>query len=457
MKTKIRRFIRSENAVSETVGYILLVGVVLLGVGILLVIAYPIQSDIQDSASMETQILALTAVDGRVSTVAFGSSPSQVTRIDLGGGSMQAQNTTDNRLTITVADQNGYQVEIFNRSLGLIEYTLNENKIAFENGGLFRMYPSGDTLMLSPPEFYFNGETLTFPILRVNSTGWSGGKGVINVRASSSVTPTKIYPNLSTTFLVNPIYGKKIQMRLKSDYYQAWGRYIEERIEAVPLMNDITKEVVVSFNSKPSDQFGSLVLPIEVMGIDVTDETPVSQFAFNLSDVDSSYHLVLRAPSATSNDFVIDMQKSGGEGTAGMTIVISYNKDGYNETWKTDTLGIINANITSLDMLNSSANANYTSNDPSGTWINETEPYNKTYKKTTPNGPVPLDIVLQHYIKLVSETGTFAIYPGTKSGDPAYPKGFNATGTTYVFEYDIMPPSINYLHIIDHEVDVSFS
>jgi|GEM_PF-1272104 len=457
MKTNTRRFILSENAVSETVGYILLVGVVLIGVGVLLVISYPIQSNIQDTASMETQILALTTLDGRVSTVAFGLSPSQVTRLDLGGGFMQAQNTTDNRLTITVANQTGYQVEIFNRSLGLIEYTLNENKIAFENGGLFRMYPSGDTLMLSPPEFYFNGETLTFPILRVNSTGWIGGKGMINVRASSSVTPIKVYPNLSTTFLINPIYGKKIQMRLKSDYYKAWGRYIEERTEAVPLMNDITKEVIVSFNSKPSDQYGSLVLPIEVIGVDVMNETPLTQFAFNLSDVDSSYHLVLRAPGATSNDFVIDMQKSGGMGTEGMTIVISFNKGGYNESWKTETLGIITANITSVNLLNSSANATYDSNDQSGTWINETSPYNKIFKKSGPNGPVPLDIVLQHYIRLVSETGTFAIYPGTKSGDPAYPKGFNATGTTYVFEYDILPPSINYLHIIDHEVDVSFS
>jgi hypothetical protein len=457
MKTNMTRFIRSEKAVSETVGYILLVGVILLGVSILLVIAYPIQSDLQDTASMETQILALTALDGRVSTVAFGSSPSQVTKVDLGGGSMQAQNTTDNRLTITVSNQSGYQVEIFNRSLGLIEYTLNENKIAFENGGLFRMYPSGDTLMLSPPEFYSNGETLTFPILRVNSTGWMGGKGVINVRASSTVTPNKIYPNLSTTFLVNPIYGKKIKMRLKSDYYQAWGRYIEERTEAVPLTNDITKEVIVSFNSKPSDQFGSLTIPIEVMGVDVTDETPLNQFAFNLSDVDSDYHMVLRAPSATSNDLVIEMQKSGGMGTAGMTIVVSYNKGGYNETWKSETLGIITANITSVNMLNASANATYESNDLSGTWINETSPYNKVFKKTGPNGPVPLDIILQHYIRLASDTGTFAIYPGTKSGDPAYPKGFNATGSTYVLDYDIMPPTINYLHIIDHEVDVSFS
>ncbi|MCX9083880.1 MAG: hypothetical protein OIN87_03660 [Candidatus Methanoperedens sp.] len=450
MKDDVRKFIYCEKAVSETVGYIFLVAIVLLGISILLVIAYPIQSDIQDTASMETQILALTALDGRVSNVAFGSSPSQVTKIDLGGGFMQAQNTSENWLNITMNTPG----DIFNDQLGVLEYNLNGNKIAFENGGIFRMYPSGDTLMLSPPEFYTNDETLTFPIFRVNSTGWAGGKGVISVLASTSSSPRTIYPNTSEDpMFKNPIYGKKIIVRLKSDYYQAWGSYIKERTGVVPLVNDHKKEVVVSFNSKPSDQFGYLEVPIEVIGMDVSDETPLNQFAFNFSEVDPNMEIDFRAPKSDSDIFHLNLQKKCGGGTEGVAIVVMYNDGGFNESWESCQPMIINNNMF-VDFLNSSVNASYNSNQDSGTWLNDPL-YNGTYKKPGNVGPVPLDVLIQHYMKLISSDGTFAIYQGAKTSDKW--DGFNATGTIYVLDYDIMPPTINYLHIIDHEVDIGFS
>jgi hypothetical protein len=141
-------------------------------------------------------------------------------------------------------------------------------------------------------------------------------------------------------------------------------------------------------------------------------------------------------------------------GTAGLTIWVNYNKNGYNESWKADTGALITSNITSINLLNSSALTNYDTNDLSGTWVNETSPYNRTYRKSGDKGPVPLNVVMQHYFKLVSDTGTFALYPGT---NPEWPTGFEVTNSTYVFEYNIIPPNINYLHIVEHEVDVSFS
>ncbi len=452
------KIISSEDAVSETIGYSLILGIVIIAVGILVVIAFPIQSEIQNTAFIESQIQSLTMLDSRISSVALGTTPSQLTRINLNGGVMNVRNDTDNYLKVRVSNDTDYNITVFNGSLGLIEYKLGDERLVFENGGMFRIYPNGESVMLSPPEFYFNGETLTFPVIRIANSASAGGKGTISVRASSGEDLNIIYPNLSSSLLFNPIYGKQIMIRLKSDNYKAWARYIQERTEAIPGTDDINKEVVVTFNSKPSEKPAELKVPIELFGIDTTNSTPLTQFYFNLSNVTSSYNMVLRAPSAISPDLVIELQKSGGLGPAGMTIFISYNKGGYNETWTTDTIGIINANVTSINMLNSSAFATYESNDPSGTWINETSPYNQTFNKTVSgHGPVPLDKLLQHYITLVSNSGTFALYPGTKPGDPAYPSGFNATGSTYALTYVIKPPNINYLHIVNHAVNITLS
>lgn len=452
------KMINSEEAVSETVGYSFILAIVVIAVGILVVIAFPIQSNIQDTAFVESQIQALTMLDSRISSVALGSSPSQLTRINLNGGVMNVRNDSDNYLKVIVSNETGYNVTIFNETLGLIEYKLGDNRLIYENGGMFRIYPNGESVMLSPPEFYYNGETLTFPVIRMRSSASAGGKGILSVVANSVEGTNIIYPNLSSSLLLNPIYGKQIKIRIKSDNYKAWERYIEERTDAVPLTNDVTKEVVVAFNSKPSERPVDLVVPIEVFGLDTTNSTPLTKFEFDLTNVTSDFHLVLRAPNPTSNDFMIDVQKRGGAGEAGLTIVVMYNKGGFNETWNSDTYAWIANNITNIDMLNSSANATYVSNPNSGTWINETYPYNKTYNKTVPNnGPVPLDILIQHYIKLISDTGTFSIYQGTKPGDPAWGKGFNPDNSTYTLSYSIMPPSITYMHIVDHPVNVSLS
>ena len=449
--------INSEGAVSETIGYSFILGIVIIAVGILVVIAFPIQSEIQNTAFVESQIQSLTLLDSRISSVALGTTPSQLTRINLNGGLMNVRNETDNHLRVKVANESGFNITVFNDSLGLIEYKLGDTKLIYENGGMFRIYPNGESVMLSPPELYYNGETLTFPVIRIANSGSVGGKGTVSVIANSGEEPKIIYPNLSSSLLFNPIYGKQIMIRLKSENYKAWARYIRERTDAIPGTDDINKEVVVTFNSQPSEKAVELRVPIELFALDTTNRTPLTQFYFNLSNVTSSYNMVLRAPMSESPDFVMELEKSGGAGTTGMTIFVSYNKGGYNETWKSDTIAIINDNITSINLLNSSAFATYESNTQSGTWSDETPPYNKTFTKFPPyNGPVSLAKLLQHYATLVTETGTFALYPGTGTGDPAYPSGFNTTGSTYALTYVIKPPNINYLHIVNHAVNITF-
>jgi hypothetical protein len=370
---------------------------------------------------------------------------------------MNVRNETDNYLKVIVSNETGYNITIFNQSLGLIEYKLGDERLIFENGGMFRIYPNGESVMLSPPEFYFNGETLTFPVIRIASSASTGGKGTISVIASSGEDQKRIYPNLSSRLLFNPIYGKQIKVRIKSDNYKAWARYIEERTDAIPLMNDVTKEVVVSFNSKPSELPVDLVPPIEVFGIDTTNSTPLTQFYFNLTEVDSNLRMVLRAPTADSEIFVLDIQKKNGCGSFGASVEIRYNKDSANESWDSgsNALCVIHGDNTNIDLLNQSLDMTYNNNKNSTTWLTEPFPNNKTFTKFSGNnGPLKLDILIQHYMKLVNPTGTFALYQSDKPNEWA---GANFTNSTYALTYSIMPPNINYLHIVDHSVNITLS
>lgn len=447
--------LKSNTAVSETLGYSFILGIVIISVSVMLIVSYPILSNLKDSVFIEASTESLSMLDSRISRVAFGVTPSQPTRFNLNGGRITAQNDSFNRLIVQIANNSGGMDTIFNDSLGLVEFQMGDQKIGYENGGLFRKYAGGDTVMISPPEFHYTEETLTFPILKINSSASIGGKGVININANavSKNRPEIIYPNITRDpNFANPLINKQIIVRLKSEYYQAWAQYMEERTEAHPLINDLTQEVVISLNSHPNDAESELVMPIEVMGLDVTNSTPLNQFKFNLTGVDPSFQMDLRAPTADSDVFHLNFQKKCGGGQDGAFITIDYNDHGYNESWTSCQLIIITQNL-SLDLLNHSVNAEYARTFNSGTWLNETPPYNGTYIKND-GKTVPVDIVIQHYIKLISETGTFAIYKGSKTSDKW--DNFNETGSTYLLDYNIMPPNINYLYLVEHAVNIDF-
>jgi hypothetical protein len=254
MKSKIN-IIESDDAVSEVLGYSLILGIVIISVGLMTVSSFPILSDLKDSVFMETSLESLSMLDGKISMVAYGTTTSQPSRFDLNGGKMTVGNDTGSRVTITVYNSSGeLSKDII--YLGKLEYIVGDQKIGFENGGIFRKYPEGNTVMISPPEFHFNGGTLTFPIIKINGNDSISGKGVITINAISNDSisnknPVTIYPKGNNSS--NPIFDKGVNITIKSEYYKSWAQYIEERTEVDPSTNDSTQEVSVSINPNLSN------------------------------------------------------------------------------------------------------------------------------------------------------------------------------------------------------------
>jgi len=241
--------LKSNTAVSETIGYMFILSIVIISVSVMMVVSYPILANLRDDAFMESSIVSLTMLDNRISMVAFGATPQQTSHFNLNGGKMTGKNDTDNRLIIQIKNGSDWEI-IFDGSLGLVEYELGDQKIGYENGGLFRKYAGGDTVMISPPEFYYNNGTLTFPLLRINSNASIGGKGIININMSSNNRPGIKYPDMTSNPIpdfINP-HQKNIKIVLKSGYYQAWAKYMEEQTEAIPTTNASTQVVEVDIN-----------------------------------------------------------------------------------------------------------------------------------------------------------------------------------------------------------------
>ncbi|HUV83104.1 MAG TPA: hypothetical protein VMW53_08540 [archaeon] len=453
MKKQMRH---AENAQSEVVGYSLLLGVLVIGVGIVILLAAPIIQESKNDAYLKNVEQGFTVLDSKVSMVGLGNSPSQLVQIYTQAGEIVIDDDTYSRISVIFYNWSD-PIEVYNSSMGTVEYTLGQDKIAYEGGGTFRKYPGDDNvIMITPPEFHYNGETLTLPIIKINSNQSIGGSGVVNLYFQSDNTPNVLFPNRSENpEFKNPLLiGKQVEVVIKSDYYRAWAKYIEERTDAqVSTYGENKKEVHVLLNARPNDQAQDLNPPMEVYGFNTTNESALKQFNITIGDVKNNLNMdFTTSTSKTLPYLTFNTKKEGGLGLAGITIELNYYDTSGVETWNWDVQGIkidIGGEDYSVeaDYLDDYDGIDYSSGNPSWTWINETPPYNTIYNSgdSGPNGRK----IFQHYMSLVSPN--FNFYPGDKFD------GFDVDESSYVLFYDVNPPHITYLHIVEHKIQATLA
>lgn len=189
----------------------------------------------------------------------------------------------------------------------------------------------------------------------------------------------------------------------------------------------------IIIKANPSGREQPLKMPIQVFELDTTTETPLKAYEFNLTNVTSAFAMDL---VATQDGFglKINIQKSGGSGLEGVTIEIVYSNGSSTEKWKTDTgSGVAKlidpvTNTVFINLLNSTVYARYKSSNNSWTW-------NYIYN-TSNDGPLPLDVVIQHYMKLMSLLG-FPVSFNPQIPFESHYKGFDNDTSTYTLDYRI--------------------
>jgi hypothetical protein len=457
------KLLKSETAAAEVVGHAILLSITILGISMIMLYGVPAIYSLQDMANVKNVEQAYTVLDSRASRVTLGESQLQITDINLDGGSLTVEpNSTQNPSYMVVKSENN----TFNVTLpmGKVRYQLGDRIVAYEDGGVWSKYPSG-SVMLSPPEFHYNGVTLTLPVFNFSGNASVGGKGTAAVSIKKKSTIIR-FPNTSgnvnMTNAVNYNVTGKVYVIIHSDYYDAWANFasssdymrIAKNIDGPNTVN-ITLTVVPPSGSHP------LVPPIRFRGINPDDPNPLDGFYFNLTDVGNQFQMDLRAPTSNCNIpsstacLHIQAQKDGGMGNYGITITVQYSENNKIEEFKTDVTGAINpaTNTANIDLLNSSLPSTYTSHDTSWTPWNPAH----TYNQNDP-GP-PLYNVTQHYAQLMAERygGSFDLFGGTRSGDKnPTDSQWPGDGSTYTLIYDAHG-GITYLHITDNKADVGIN
>lgn len=242
-----------RRGLTPVIGVVMLTLIVVLGSIAVFLTGGPALVDTRQSVDVARAEQAMGEVDASVSATALDLDGTATRDVDFGrierGGTLGTNESSWLRVDL-IDTSTGGATEVVNASLGTVVYSNGDTTVGYEGGGVWRADRDG-SVMLSPPEFHFREDrtgngTLTLPILSV-----SGERGLSDrLRVERVGQPERVYPDESANF-TNKVQQTKVRVTVRSEYYEAWGRYFERNTDGFVFVDPATETASVTFLSLP--------------------------------------------------------------------------------------------------------------------------------------------------------------------------------------------------------------
>lgn len=229
-------------------GVALIIGVVFLAATATLLTGSTLVQQVESGNNVRSAEYTLSQFDAEASLTAIDSN-NNVRTAQL-GYQREGQYSIKESGQVKVIKEdtiNNTETVLVNESINSIVYTNPRagTKLAYQAGGVWRLDGENASTMISSPEFHYNGETMTFPMISVSNES-EIGSGEVTIRRTSQ---TKVYPNPSVS---NPIRGDEIRVVIQSEYYNGWESFFRERVDDVVVETYPSNNTVVATLGKPN-------------------------------------------------------------------------------------------------------------------------------------------------------------------------------------------------------------
>jgi cytoskeletal protein CcmA (bactofilin family) len=237
---------------SEVIGIVILLSFTIATVLMILFATGGISGNVASQAADKGMENQFAQMDSQISSTVFSGSDSgsRVVNLQMEDGVVESD-PDGSRMKVVFDEEGGPEKTLVNTTLGSIEHREGDKIIAYEGGGVWRSSTDSEgSVMISSPEFHYGGEgaqqTLTIPIINVDSEkSISGDRGSVSVRSTGTEIKHGDDP------LDNPLTEGDVKVTVKSDYYQAWGKYFDQRTESVVIDRDSDENSVTVELSAP--------------------------------------------------------------------------------------------------------------------------------------------------------------------------------------------------------------
>jgi hypothetical protein len=216
-----------ELAVSETIGFIIIFGIVMTGIAIVTLYGYPALMQEQENTNIKNMQKNMIVLQSDLKSLTYKNVPYQESVIQVSGGTLLIKNSTDTTPNFNISCSTcvpPVDVEFKPGELYFISSSGMES-ISLENGGVHIQYwssPDGSA-MLSNPSWYLDKTCATFVIHLIKmepASPYIAQTGIGTVRmqlVNSSQDPSYDIENKDVRICYNP--------SLTDNYKVAWENY----------------------------------------------------------------------------------------------------------------------------------------------------------------------------------------------------------------------------------------
>ncbi|WP_411963071.1 hypothetical protein [Haloferax sp. YSMS24] len=284
------RVVRDRSGQASPLAVVLLLGITVLGVTSVVTLGGAALDDTKQASNAARAEHSMTLFDSKVAITALGDSQSQA--VELSGSQSGEYLVRDDttRIVITHKDYDGYGTsqELYNQTLGSVEYNTGDVTIAYEGGGVWRTQDNG-TSMVSPPEFHYRDKTLTLPVIQVSGDDGTARSPTVDILEQQQAR--RVYPNSTSTYVnnsesyANPVENGTVEVTIYSPHYRGWAQFFEERTEGNMSMDHTNESVSVELEAI-GGVIGEFRMPNEGGSIEVrgmNDAHNVSSYTLNLT------------------------------------------------------------------------------------------------------------------------------------------------------------------------------
>ena len=232
-----------DRGVSEAIGFIIIFGIIIAGIGLVTLYGYPMLLTQQSSSNEQIMEKNMIVLQNDLKNIAYKTVPYTETSLNIGGGAITVYNMTYDNATesnFSVYDSQDYiapssQPILFPTGDLRYESISSGTGLSIENGAVVkRMLAESGSSMLAMPRWYYDTQTNTAVIYLIGfvtpNTQVLSQQGVGTVRMALYSTN---YTSYNIPAGSDTVYTRYLPNN-NADYSAAWDNYFAGSLNMVP-------------------------------------------------------------------------------------------------------------------------------------------------------------------------------------------------------------------------------
>lgn len=203
-----------DRALSHVLGFAIVFGIVVASIGLVYMDAIPDLTEWRDNTDVKNTERAFSILRSNINDISQGGAPSRGTEIKLRQAELRVGEDESTWINVTLSCPNC----TFNNTIDPIVYVKENQRIAYENGAVFR--GTGDEwVMTEEPTWVITNRTTIIPVILTKGSGTTsvGGDDIFLARA------LRFDSNLHTETDI-----ENVTITIKSPRAEAWCGYMSE-------------------------------------------------------------------------------------------------------------------------------------------------------------------------------------------------------------------------------------